>query len=172
MCDVALEVERTPAALLSGQRLSDSGEYIPALWRLFEVVDGRVPLLLELKTTNGNAALLCREVVTDLASRNGLVGIMSFDPQVGRWLRTNASHVRRGLVIRDDLPTMKRWLAILVADPQFIAVDRAALGKRWVERVRRRMPVYSWTIRTAEQRAQGAVHADALIWEADGRPRI
>jgi len=51
-------------------------------------------------------------------------------------------------------------------------VDRAALGKRWVERVRRRMPVYSWTIRTSEQREQARVQADALIWEADGRPRI
>jgi hypothetical protein len=34
------------------------------------------------------------------------------------------------------------------------------------------MPVYSWTIRTADQRAQAQVQADALIWEADGRPRI
>jgi hypothetical protein len=34
------------------------------------------------------------------------------------------------------------------------------------------MPVYSWTIATAEQRAQAEVHADALIWEADGRPGI
>ena len=60
------------------------------------------------------------------------------------------------------------WLA----DPQFLAVDRAALGKAWVARVRRRMPVYSWTIRTPSERAQATVHADALIWEADGRPRI
>jgi hypothetical protein len=60
------------------------------------------------------------------------------------------------------------WLA----DPQFVAVDRAALGKAWVTRASRRMPVYSWTIRTAEQRAQAKVHADALIWESDGRPRI
>jgi len=34
------------------------------------------------------------------------------------------------------------------------------------------MPVYSWTIRTAEERRQAEVQADALIWEGDGRPRI
>jgi hypothetical protein len=34
------------------------------------------------------------------------------------------------------------------------------------------MPVYSWTIRSESERAQAAVHADALIWEGDGRPRI
>jgi hypothetical protein len=58
-----------------------------------------------------------------------------------------------------------------LADPDFLAVDRAALGKAWVARARRRLPVYSWTIRTAAERAAAARHADALIWEHDGRPR-
>jgi hypothetical protein len=58
------------------------------------------------------------------------------------------------------------WLA----DPNFIAVETSALGKPWVERARRRMPVYTWTVRNPEQRRQAAVHADAAIWENDGRP--
>ena len=33
------------------------------------------------------------------------------------------------------------------------------------------MPVYTWTIRTAAERAQAEVQADALIWEADGGPQ-
>src|SRR5205823_1239775 len=95
-CGVSLKVEQTPAALLAGQRLSGSSQYIPPLWRVLEMVDGRVPLLLELKTHNGNAARLCREVLFDLSSRSGRVGIMSFDPKVGRWLLWNAPRVPRG----------------------------------------------------------------------------
>ncbi len=57
-----------------------------------------------------------------------------------------------------------------LADPQFLAVERTALGKSWVAKRTRRMPVYSWTIRGPQQRVQAQVHADALIWEADGRP--
>jgi hypothetical protein len=60
------------------------------------------------------------------------------------------------------------WLA----NPQFIAVDKSTLGKSWVSKARRRMPVYSWTVRTPAERAKASVHADALIWEADGRPGI
>jgi hypothetical protein len=97
---------------------------------------------------------------------------MSFDPRISRLMKTNMPDVRRGLVIRDSLPAARRRAALWLADPQFVAVDRGALGKPWVARLRQRMPVYSWTIRTAEQRAQAAVHADALIWEGDGRPRI
>ena len=60
---------------------------------------------------------------------------------------------------------------MMLADPHFLAVDRAALGQPWVARARRRLPVYSWTIRTAAERVAAAPLADALIWEADGRPR-
>jgi hypothetical protein len=60
---------------------------------------------------------------------------------------------------------------MMLADPQFIAVDHAALGQQWVARARRRVPVYAWTIRTADERRAAAPLTDALIWEADGRPR-
>ena len=100
----------------------------------------------------------------------GPFGIMSFDPRLVRLVKTNLPRVRRGLVIRASLPPLRRRLALWLADPQFIAVEVAALGKSWVASLRRKMPVYSWTVRNPEQRGQAAVHADAAIWEADGRP--
>lgn len=171
MCDVALDVEGTPAALLTGQRLSSSGEYIPALSTALAMVSDRVPLLLELKTRKGNAADLCRAVLEDLAAHPGAVGIMSFDPNVACWFRRHARHVRRGMVIGKDLSVFERWLALLAARPQFLAVDRKILGRRWVARARRRMPVYCWTVRSPAERAQAEVQADALIWEGHGGPR-
>jgi hypothetical protein len=95
---------------------------------------------------------------------------MSFDARLPRLLKTNLPAVRRGLVVRHSMSALKRRLALRLASPDFLAVDRAALGQRWIDRARERMPVYSWTIRTPEERAQAAVQADALIWESDGRP--
>ena len=92
------------------------------------------------------------------------------DARLPRWLKTNAPHIRRGLVIRDSLPAPRRWLAMKLADPAFLAVDVAAIDKPWVAAARARMPVYTWTVRTREQRRLALLHADALIWEADGRP--
>jgi hypothetical protein len=57
-----------------------------------------------------------------------------------------------------------------LADSAFLAVEVAALGKPWVAAARRRIPVYSWTVRTGADRALALAHADAPIWEADGRP--
>ena len=150
-------------------RFSVGNRPIPTLRQLLALIDGRVPLLLEAKIDERfwrfGPALLAA-----LGNYAGPYGVMSFDARLPRWLRTNAPHVRRGLVVADDLSPARRWLAMKLADPHFIAVDRAALGKPWVARARS-LPVYSWTIRTAAERAAAEPLADALIWEADGRPR-
>jgi serine protein kinase len=100
----------------------------------------------------------------------GRYGVMSFDPRLPRLLKTNLPVVRRGLVVRHSLSPLKRWLALRLASPDFLAVDRAGLGEAWVARARKRLPIYGWAIDSAEQRRTASVHADALIWEADGRP--
>ena len=169
ICASPLKIGESSLHELSRLRV---GEHpIPTLESLFGLVDGRVPLLLEIKVDD-DIWRWVRALKPDVEGYDGPFGVMSFDPRVARLLKTNMPQVRRGLVIRDALPAARRQLAIWLADPQFIAVERTALPKPWVARVRRRMPVYSWTIKTAEQRAQAAVHADALIWEGDGRPRI
>jgi glycerophosphoryl diester phosphodiesterase len=147
------------------------GEHpIPTLASLLALVGGRVPLLLEVKVDRDIWRWM-PALRRELAGYVGRLGIMSFDPRISRLLKTNMPDVRRGLLVQAGLSPLKRWQYLLLADPQFIAVERPALGRRWVGRVRRRMPVYAWTIRTAAERAQAEVQADALIWEGDGRPR-
>jgi glycerophosphoryl diester phosphodiesterase len=168
LCASHTVIARSPLAELA--RFSVGNHPIPTLKQLLALVDGRVPLLLEAKIDERfwsfGPALLAA-----LNGYAGAFGVMSFDPRVPRWLKTNAPQVRRGLVVRDRLSGPKRWGSMMLADPQFLAVDRMALGRPWVARARRRVPVYSWTIRTAAERAAAAPLADALIWEADGRPR-
>jgi glycerophosphoryl diester phosphodiesterase len=148
------------------------GEHpIPTLKTLLTLVSGRVSLLLEIKVDN-DIWRWAPALKRGLDGYDGPFGVMSFDPRIPRLLKTNMPLVRRGLVVRAGLPPARRRLATWLGDPQFMAVDRAALGESWVERARERIPVYSWTIRTAAERAQAEVHADALIWEGDGRPRI
>lgn len=168
MCASPLRIGQSPLEQLSLLRV---GEHpIPTLESLLSLVDGRVPLLLEVKVERD----IWRWVpaLRALASYHGPFGVMSFDPRLARLLKTNIPDVRRGLVVRDSLHPARRQLAMWLGDPHFLAVDKAALGRPWVEKARTRMPIYSWTIRTVAERAQAEVQADALIWEGDGRPRI
>ena len=168
LCGSHAVIARSTLADLA--RFSVGNRPIPTLRQLLALVDGRVPLLLEAKIDErfwrfGPA------LIAALGNYAGAFGVMSFDPRLPRWLKTNAPHIRRGLVIRDRLSPVRRWGAMMLADPHFLAIDRAALGRAWVARARRRLPIYSWTIRTAADRAAAQFFADALIWEADGRPR-
>ena len=152
-------------------RLSLGGHPIPTLESLLGMVDGRVPLLLEVKA-NRDIWRWVPALREGLGGYDGPFAVMSFDPRIPRLMKTNMPQVRRGLIVRNRHSSVRRGVAIALASPQFLAVERLALGKPWIERARRRMPIYSWTIRTAEERRQAEVQADALIWEGDGRPRI
>jgi glycerophosphoryl diester phosphodiesterase len=172
MCASALAVEATNAEVLGRQRLFDSSEHVPSLQDLLQLVSGQVPILIELKTRSGNAGRLTAAVTAVLESYDGPAGMMSFDPNVGKWLRRNARHIRRGLVISRRSSLFDRWRSIMGASPQFLAVDRETLSSRWTARARRKRWLYSWTIGAVSERETAEVHADALIWEGDGRPRI
>jgi glycerophosphoryl diester phosphodiesterase len=168
MCSSRLIIGESTHADLSQLRLGDGP--IPTLESLLDLVDGRGPLLIEVKVGDDIWRWMpaLRGV---LPGYPGPYGVMSFDPRIPRLLKTNMRQVRRGLVVRDSWSPLRRRAALWLADPDFVAVERTALAKPWVARIRELMPVYSWTIRTPEQRLQAQVHADALIWEGDGRPR-
>ena len=171
MCGVDLTVETSKAEIIAGQRLLGSSEKVPRLGELLDLLAGRAPLLIELKTCKGNAARIAAAVASDLADYAGPVGVMSFDPKVSRYFARNLPYMRRGLVVENRTGDFERWAAIGYASPHFLAVERPLLGGRWATQARRKRMLYSWTIQTAAERAQAEVHADALIWEGNGRPR-
>ena len=168
MCASPLRIVAATRAELARLRV---GEHpIPTLESLLSLVAGRVPLLLEVKVDS----ILWRWVPAlkaGLADYSGAFAVISFDPRLLRLVKTNMPQVRRGLLVEDRLPRLRRWLYRKLADPEFVGVEFAAVTRPWVARWRRQMPVYCWTVRTAAERAQAEVHADALIWEGDGRPR-
>jgi len=171
LCASALTVEATAAAALTKQSLFDTGEHIPLLRDLLALVAGKVPILIELKCRGGNAAELARAVVRDLQPYSGPIGMMSFEPAVGKWLARNAPHIRRGLVISRNASAFDRWRCLRSSSAQYLAVDCGVIAEPWVAKQRASRWIYSWTIRTADDRETAEIHADALIWEGDGRPR-
>lgn len=171
------------AADLDRLRLPD-GSALPRLAALLGTVGGKAPLLIEAKAERARkAAPLAQAIVDALADYRGPVGVMSFNPLVPRWLRRHAPAIVRGLVVSETDPpdearsVLHRWtgavrrtLDMAAAHPDFLAYDVRDLSSPFVARARRRgMPVVSWTVRSAVQRAIVARYADAPIFEGDGR---
>ena len=73
------------AAELQRLRLTGTDETIPTLAEILALIAGRAALLIEVKTPERDVAGLSRSVAAALAGYEGPVGVMSFNPEVGRW---------------------------------------------------------------------------------------
>ena len=169
MCGWPMLVARARATDLADLRLDGGDQPIPSLAELLARVAGKVPLLLEAKD-DGRASAFGAAVAIALEDYNGPVGVMSFAPAVCQWLKRHAPRIRRGLVLSGRDSHVARWIKMRRADPHFLAVKTTQLDAAWAQRSRNKMPLYCWTVRTPADRSYAAPLADALIWEADGRP--
>ena len=174
LCGLDVQTESLHAATLMERTIGSSDEHIPWLGDLLDLVAGRVPLLLELKTEAGDPpppiTRFCRTVAASLSRYTGLVGVMSFDPRVGQWFARNALLIPRGMVLTGTEAPWRRRAALWFSNSQFAAIHYDTVTLPWAQRLRRRMPVGCWTIRDPGTLARVANHIDAPIWEGDGRP--
>lgn len=162
-------------------RLAGCTETIPTLRQVLDLVKGRTPILIEIKSSPGPGVpgVLEQRVATLLDSYDGPVGVMALSPNPLAWLgllspRTPLGNVvtraHRTNLLRKFLTTATRLARTMgagsIAKSDFVAVDRRLIGDGSFEAVRQRgKPVLTWTV-TSETEADSARHsADALIFE-------
>jgi glycerophosphoryl diester phosphodiesterase len=160
--------------------LRNSEDRILSLPALLALVNGRVPLLLEVKSTwtlegkyEANIALL-------LASYPGPVAVMSADPHCVAAFREVSPSLPRGLIAESfDHPdywsqltlsqrfAMRNLLTSAFARPHFIAYDIKALPAvaPLVAQTVFGLPLLTWTVRTTEEQDRALRYADAMIFE-------
>lgn len=155
------------------QRLTlPDGGGVPRLEALLNLCGTEVPLLIEMKVDGWRVARLCQAVSDDLARRPmAQAAVMSFNPVAMRWFARHRRDVPRGLVVSEQQKRgwrgrMGRALALWLARPDFIACDIRDLPSSLSTRLRQRgLPVLTWTVRSDEERARAARHADQIIFE-------
>jgi len=168
------------AAELCTIPLKHSDDHILSLRDLLALVQGRVPLLLEVKSTWGDDRRFEANIAQELATYAGLVAAMSFDPRCVAAFRTYAPALPRGLISErfqgprywSQLTTPQRFamrhlLTCAFARPHFIAYDIKALPALApaVARHLFGLPLLAWTVRNEAERARALRYADAMIFE-------
>ena len=171
-----------PTASYSADELAqiaflDSEHKLAQLADLLGLVDGKVPLLIEIKSRRRyDVEESCIAVRDALKNYRGAHAVMSFDPRVSRWFRRNSPQTLHGLVIREDEKgmTQKAWqrhFALWLARPDFVAYHVMALPNPMTCGLRKAgMPILTWTVDSAELLARAQIHADAPIAEGPGVP--
>ena len=165
------KVGQRTAAELRGIKLRGCDEGLATLADTLRSIASRAPLLIELKARDRKVARLCLAVFRSLEGYRGPVGIMSFNPEVGRWFARHAPRLTRGLVVTENgkrglRGRIERHLALWRARPDFLAYDVRDLPSHFAAGQRARgLPVLTWTVRSEAERARAAAHADQIIYE-------
>jgi glycerophosphoryl diester phosphodiesterase len=162
--------------------LVGSEETVPRFADLLEMVAGAVPLYVEIKSVwQPLPAAFLDEIVARVRAYAGPLALMSFDPAVMVEIRRRAPEISRGIVAglyRGDgwwagvLPDARReglshLLESADAAPDFFSYhvgDLPTPVTRYVREVQR-VPLISWTVRTAEDRAIAGKWSDAPTFE-------
>lgn len=95
VCGIDRKVNDLTFEKLRKLNLYDSNEEIPHLQELLDLVDGRVPLIIEIKAS-ANEKLLSRTIASYLDKYNGIYCVESFNPIVVMWYKQNRPSTIRG----------------------------------------------------------------------------
>ena len=82
-------------------KLEESEEHIPEFREVLELIDGRIPMIIELKPRDGNHEELTDAVVRALEGYKGLYCIESFNSFAVLYLRNKYPHIVRGQLASD-----------------------------------------------------------------------
>ncbi len=125
-------VEDLTAADLSCYHLQGTAEHIPLLKDVLSIVDGKVPLIVEVKSVGGNYAAVTEKTCKLLEDYTGPYCMESFDPRCVRWLYKNKPQIIRGQLAENFLKSgvkapwvlrflLTRQLLNFLIRPDFIA---------------------------------------------------
>lgn len=166
-------------------RLPD-GQGIPELEQVLQLVNGRIPLLVEIKSTKIGNCRVSEKLYELLEGYGGSYTVQSFDPIQLRWFKKHAPGVIRGQLAQKarlqkpfrllrDLPQMMAGQLLFnrISSPDYVAY-RQEDTKTFCYRLMRRVyhiPLAVWTVRSEREAEKMKGISDAIIFE-NFRPEI
>lgn len=176
--------ETGPLAARSADALGEvalrgTEDRILSLPGLLDLVAGRGPLLVEVKTNWTEADALCARIAASLRRYDGPAAVMSYDPAALAAFRRHAPELTRGAIgasFRDWRPApstalqrfaIRHLLHVGRTRPHFIAYDARDLPATAPLMLKRlsRVPLLTWTVRSAGEAARVRRWADQIIFE-------
>lgn len=157
-------------------RLYHSEESIPLFSDVLKLVNGKVPLIIEIKI-HEDYEKVCSHIDAVLEAYKGVYCIESFDPRVVWWYKMHRPHVVRGQLscrLNDGKErfSLQKWaatylLANFISKPDFIAYDhkyKENISRIICRRLYKALSV-AWTIRSQKELDQAQEQFDLFIFE-------
>ena len=160
---------------LSKLYLAGTKEKIPTLKEALSVIDGKVPILIEIKNY-GKVGLMEKQVWKVLQGYSGEYMIESFNPFTLEWFKKNAPNVKRGQLasfFKDrEITGIKRFalkrmlLNKRVSEPNFVVYDIEDMPNRYVKKYFGVLPVLAFVINSEEDEKKAKDITNNIIFDS------
>ena len=178
MCKVDKKIRECTYEELQQYRLANSNERIPLFVDVLEIVNGAVPLIIEVKP-EGDYIGATKTMYNQIKDYNGVYCMESFHPLSVAWFKKNVPHVVRGQLSKDYFKDMERhsfWQKFVLtnlmmnwlAKPHFIAYNHQHVNQFSYRLCRKISKVknVAWTIRSQEELDKAREVFDVIIFDS------
>ena len=158
---------------LKDYKLGNTDFYIPTLEELLSLVDGQVPILIEIKN-EGKVGELEKATYELLKNYKGEFAIQSFNPYSLEWFKKNAPKIWRGQLSSyfkgENLSFFKKFalkhmlLNRKISSPNFISYNAQNLPNLFVKRFNN-IPLLAWVVRSQTDYMKVVKYCDNIIFE-------
>lgn len=170
-CGVSTKTKDLKIEDLDSFRLFGTPEKIPTLLEVLELVDGQVPILIELKTDKLFNRLIERKTLELLADYQGEFALQSFNRFTVRWLQKNCDETIGQLAEASLAPKPINYILEYVQlnkmhKPDFIGYDINLFPNKTVAYFKQKgIPILAWTVGSKQQLEQKGHYFDNIIFE-------
>lgn len=161
------QINKMTARELKNISYSDGSDHISSLDEILSLINGKVPLLIEIKSDWSGTASIEKQLCSLLRDYEGVCGIMSFDPSIIRRLMALQCSHSLGLVTtsfikqewksleKNQLNALRCFEEAQSLELNFVAHDIRDLNNPSLQKLLNHhdAELLSWTIRTQDQLA-------------------
>ena len=154
-------------------KLLNKNTYIPKFSDVLKLVDGKVPILIELKNDN-KVGLLESSLVQILKKYNGKYAVQSFNPLSIMWFKNNYPNIIRGQLVckfkNKKMDNIKKFILKtmffnIITNTDFISHSVDELSYKEVNKIKKNKFILGWTVRNKERYDELIKYYDNLICE-------
>lgn len=179
VCNVDAKVSDLTVSELFNYPLFEANETVPTLDQALMLIDGQVPIMVEIKVDEAqDFEAICKETAKLLADYRGDCSVISFNPYVLQWFRKNQPEIIRGQLSKtfteedDNLsPTVRFLLTHLLTNflsrPDFISYNYEDIGNTSVSLCQTvfNTPIALWTIANEETYRSFSNQFDMMVFD-------
>lgn len=136
-------------------KLLKTENYIPKLEEVLKIINGKVPIIVELKSDR-KVGLLEKELVKILDNYKGNFCVKSFNPLSIHWFKKHRPDYIRGLLVNNKRKSFidlicRSNLALFLSKPDFISCNYKLHNNKKILKYMKNNPVIAWTIKNNEE---------------------